>query len=510
MKMTKTKIRTLTACILAITAISVSETAIQESSPGPVFLSPEKVIELARSKSLAVKASALAVKSQEKTVQSTLSSFLPTISANGTATHLIDKVTLGSGASSSGSSSTIDSILYLIDTTTGKPVIDPVTQMKVPKPPIDYGDLITMQVLGMQSAEFAKMFSSTPDNIYNVGVSIAQPIFTGGKLINGYRIAKATTKAQKESYNRTVADIGFAAEQMYWGYVTAVKGYDAIQETREWLDKLVSDIQKLYDNGMVIELDLLNTKLQLDNFKLTERRTRDAITTVGSQMLLFLGLPSGSTIEIDTSDLAKALPPFTAPTEDDINNILDKREDLKALNCQIDAINGLKKIQKSTYIPMVNAFASIGYTNQYSQKESDLKRNSAVGLAANWTIFDWGKSWRDVQKTDIQIQGMKLQYDNLRSQIRLRILDLSRNIEQSRNALDIAKEDMETAAKALNVARIKYDAQAITNTELLNSRNQLTSKIVAFTQARINAILAMDEYSILPMNMTSASASGGR
>jgi hypothetical protein len=44
----------------------------------------------------------------------------------------------------------------------------------------------------------------------------------------------------------------------------------------------------------------------------------------------------------------------------------------------------------------------------------------------------------------------------------------------------------------------------ITNTELLTSRNQLTSKMVGYEQARISVILAFEEYKVAAVTTSGA------
>jgi outer membrane protein TolC len=133
-----------------------------------------------------------------------------------------------------------------------------------------------------------------------------------------------------------------------------------------------------------------------------------------------------------------------------------------------------------------------------------MQLSSSVGVQLSWTLLDWGKTWNDAQKVELQMEAAKLQADNIREMVRLKYFELSRKVDESIKSCDIAREDLETAQKALKIAKLKYDAQAITNTELLNARNQLTGKIVAYTQARINVILATEEFKVAPLGGTQA------
>jgi outer membrane protein TolC len=170
-----------------------------------------------------------------------------------------------------------------------------------------------------------------------------------------------------------------------------------------------------------------------------------------------------------------------------------------AMSSQIKVMRALKGLQLGSYWPTLAAFGSYGATNQYSTRDDVLKPTSSVGVQLSWTLLEWGKAWREAQKVQCQMQAAQLQADNMRDMVRLKYFELSRKVDESKKACDIAREDLETAQKALKIAKLKYEAQAITNTELLNARNQLTGKMVAYTQSRINMILAVEEFKIAPL-----------
>jgi outer membrane protein TolC len=436
-----------------------------------VKLSPEKCVELAKTQSVAVKALQYNVKAQENAVKSAATAFLPTLSASGSAMHLYDKpqMELGSGGGFSFS---------------GLPA------------GLDQGDLLLLQYLG---SAFSNLSVQTPNNIYNASVNIAQPIFTGGKILNGYRAAKFGFEAQKYTYGRTVTEIGLSAQKIFWGYVGALKALEAVKETRQWFETLLRDQQKMYDNGLIIELDILNSKIQLDNFKLTEEKMHNSIRTLADQLLIFLGLQQGSLIDADTTMLSLASPGTITASTDSVDQWVTKREDLMAMSSQIKVMRALKGLQLGSYWPTLAAFGSYGATNQYSTRDDVLKPTSSVGVQLSWTLLEWGKAWREAQKVQCQMQAAQLQADNMRDMVRLKYFELSRKVDESKKACDIAREDLETAQKALKIAKLKYEAQAITNTELLNARNQLTGKMVAYTQSRINMILAVEEFKIAPL-----------
>ncbi|HUI93079.1 MAG TPA: TolC family protein [Chitinivibrionales bacterium] len=473
------------ACTCLLTAVAMFFAAGGAFANDVVKLSPEKCVELAKTQSMFVKASQYNVRAQENAVKSAATAFLPTLSGSVSAMHIYDKpqMELGGGATSGLDFSSIPKIPGVTDS-------------------INRGDL---QLINLLMQSFANLKIETPNNIYTGSLNVEQPIFMGGRILNGYLAAKYGYEAQKYSHGRLITEIGLSADRLFWGYVGAIKGLEAVQETRQWFETLFKDQQKMFDNGLIIELDMLNTKIQVDNFKLTEEKMDNTIRTLADQLLLFVGLPQGSEIDPDTTMLTAAdAGPVPAVEPGSVDQWVAGREDLLAMNCQLKALKSLKNLQLGAYFPMLTAFGSYGANNQYSTVEGDFQKSSSIGAQLSWTLVDWGKAWRDAQKVQCQLQAAQLQADNMRDQIRLKYFELGRKVDESKKACTIAKEDLETAQKALKVAKLKYDAQSITNTELLNARNQLTGKIVAYAQARINLILAEEEFKIAPLGSGSA------
>jgi outer membrane protein TolC len=439
-----------------------------------VKLSPEKVVELAKTQSIAVQVSEWNVKSMEQSKKSAFKAFFPSLGASASAMHVIDKAQfeLGGGGN--------DSLVLTPAQEPYRPIIE-----------------------GLMSG-FSNLKIETPDNLYNAGFTIGQPLFTGGRIKNAYRSAEFSLNAQKWTHERMLKEMSFSALQLFWLYVNTLKQIEALKETRQWFETMIGDQQKMFEQGLIIELDVLNSKIQLDNTKLGQMKLENGLATVGGNLLLFLNLPLDGNIEADTTALSAALSPFSAASEDLFEKAVDNREDVIALMNQIEALKAMMKIQAAAYCPSINAIYNFAYTNQYSTRENDMKKSSEIGAALNWNIFDWGKGLNDKKSTEYKIKGLELQLENLRKQIQLKIRELGRKVEESVQVFDIARKDLEIARKSLEIAQKKYDAQAITNTELLNARNQLTGKMVAYTQARINVILAAEEFKVAPLGSGSA------
>ncbi|MBN1981838.1 MAG: TolC family protein [Chitinivibrionales bacterium] len=452
-----------------------------------VTLNPATVVQRSRTQSTAVQASLYNLQIQQKNVQAAYASFFPTISSNGSITHFLEKPT-----SSSSSSFSFNQYMQQINNQ-----LPPTNQL------FDAGDLTIATLL---DAVFKQMSQGGHDNFYSLGFTLTQPIYAGGRLLNAYRLSKINQQSQRFTHERTVAELSLGALRLYWGYIGTLKGMESLKETRIWFENLVKDQTVLFDNGLILELDVLNSKIQLDNFKLMEIRMNNSLQVIGSSLLMLLNYPIDAEIIVDTGAWQEVDTTFLQPTAEQIARRVDEREDIKAITSQAEALQCVRKIQTAAYLPMVAGVANVGFNNQYSSDETSLKRSTTVGVTFNWTLMDWGKSFREREKTDYQLKMVDLQLRAMRRQVELKIKELAAKVSESIDALTLAREDVTTATKALEIARKKYDAQTITNTELLNTRNQLTNKMLGLTQARINVIVAMEEYAVAPLSPSGGAA----
>jgi len=475
--------------VLLLVAAAVSPAACAPVAGKVLALSPDTVVVLARTQSVGVRLSEYQLKSQEIALKSALTGFLPTVSMSVGMTHLGEQPMAGGGSMPY----TAGGLLQSMSDTSGKP--DSAKWYR------DSGDVAVARILDGILAGLNAPRPLSPQNLYNVGFTVSQPIFAGFRILNAARMARLAHSAQVFTHERTLAEIGYTALQLYWSYVAILKSCDAAQEARIWYENLVRDQTTLFENGLTIELDLLNTKNALGNAQLTEIRSRNAARTFGEQFLLFLNQPTDAEISVDTSQWSQGKESdFVPAMPDSIRNWIAFREDLSAAERQLELVKISRAVQLGAYAPTIGAFVNVGYSNQYSTSEDDMRRSSAVGLQLNWMLFDWGKALREAQKSDIQTKMVELQLADTKNRVWLKYVELARKVEESRAALSIALQAVENSQKALAIAKAKSDAQMITNTELLTARMQLTSQQIALVQARVSAILALEEYRLAPLS----------
>ncbi len=435
-----------------------------------VRLSPSKVVELAWKQSIAVRSSEYTVRSAGYGKKGAFASFLPSVKGNVSYTRLDEPPSIpsmnASGDMFAGSG-------------------------------IDLTDPLNAQIVSVLAALFSGLkFESMPQEIWNMGVTVSQPLFLGGRLVNAYRLSKFTLQSEEHTHRRTLDQVKQTALQLFWAYVSASEGSRVAEETRAWLENLLNTQQVMFENGMIIEHVLLKTKVGLSQAQLAVLQTKHGVDQLRESLLLFLDLPLDTRIEIDTADVGARSVSLDSLDNDGAASMVSRREDIRAMELRLQSLKILRKIQRGNYLPSLVTAYNYKWANDNYEKVGELDPGWSLSAIFDWPIFDWGKNYREIQKTDCQIAQVTLGLKALREQAQAEVLDAHRKLAESVDEIGIARDGAANARRALEIAELQYDEGTITHVELHEARKELTAADAQLIGARTRKELAAVRYEI--------------
>jgi len=97
-------------------------------------------------------------------------------------------------------------------------------------------------------------------NVYVAGVNLTQPIFTGGKIRETYRIAKYGEKLARAQSEAERTEVLYKTEESYWRVAAVAEKVKLVQAYIALLDKLNTDLENYYAEGIIIKNDLLKPR----------------------------------------------------------------------------------------------------------------------------------------------------------------------------------------------------------------------------------------------------------
>jgi outer membrane protein TolC len=94
------------------------------------------------------------------------------------------------------------------------------------------------------------------------GVTLTQPIFAGGQIVNGNKLAKVGVEVSKLQQEQTRKEVLLNVEKYYWQVVTLMEKKNTLNAINEMLTQICSDVETSVNAGVTTRNDLLQVKLR--------------------------------------------------------------------------------------------------------------------------------------------------------------------------------------------------------------------------------------------------------
>jgi len=173
---------------------------------------------------------------------------------------------------------------------------------------------------------------------------------------------------------------------------------------------------------------------------------------------------------------------------DDLNlarsRALEQRPEIREARLKIKQAEIDRRIKKSEYIPEVSA--GLTYLTFRNFDPVIPKNNVSIALLIKWEVFDWGRKRDELAVKDKTIEQAKNELHDTESQVLIDVGDKFRKLQQSRQALVVAKLERETARENVRVNTNKYKLTAALFSDVLQSQALLAETIHRYQQALLS------------------------
>lgn len=341
---------------------------------------------------------------------------------------------------------------------------------------------------------------STMKQGYSATVSVMQPVFAGGRIVYGNRLAALGVEAaglqNSLQQRKSVEEV----EKDYWQVVSLEEKMKTVQSVRKMLDNLEKDVDAAVDAGLATETDRLQLQLKQNEMRATQSRLKGGIrlakmnlcNAIGVEYTPYSTIGADSLPYIDSIEFADDLSRLEEPSFywKDESEIVVSREESRLLDISVKAKQMERRMVLGEVLPQVGVGVSYGYNDLMF---SDARFNGAVYATLQIPITDWGKYSRKMQRYDYQLQKARNEKDYLDAQLLLQVrqqwLDLTVSWEQAK----VAEESVSAAESVVRQMEDRYRAGLVPVSELLEAQTALQQSADALVDARIayrNAVAA--------------------
>ena len=342
------------------------------------------------------------------------------------------------------------------------------------------GQVVPGQFFGGAPGTYSTVQFGVPYNLSN-SIQLTQILYNP-QLNYGFAALDINQKIVAAQERLMQQDIKQQVSSTYFNLQAIVKQLEFVESNIVNLTKLIANLQKSYELGLVIETEvdkLKISRLTLLNNKLSMEATR---TQLSSLLKILIGINSDGALSLVSDEMMENTILV------DKNNI--NHPELELMQAQKEMNAEERKGTKMAYLPSLSFYATYNYA--YNIKPKDDFRtgiNSAfLGLHLDWTLFDGFEKYNKQKMNALNKDKLENQEALLIKQLALLSETAKNQIDVQASSLEMAKDQLGLANKVYMQTQTQFTAGTISSNELIQVDNALqqaqTNVVATYIQLR--------------------------
>jgi multidrug efflux pump len=330
------------------------------------------------------------------------------------------------------------------------------------------------------------------DSSWNIGVEIAQTLYSGGRDQSALRSRKLAEAAARAELDAVINNVLLQVRERYYAALLARSQIRVQEQNIEILEEELQSAKNKLDAGVVSPLDVLRAEVALANGRTPLIRARNNYRLAVDELARVLGYPPLPAGVEETLDVTGALEfePYEPSLADERARALENRAELKALSLLRQAQERDLAAARGDTRPTLQAFAGYGWQNDPSSTETwDSVAGWSAGARMHWDLFDGFRTRGRVLQVASALEQTRMLEEQTRLNIDVEVRRAHSSLIEAIELIQATRKVVEQAEESLRLARSRYDVGAATQLDVLQSQQDLTL-------ARNNEVQALHDYNV--------------
>lgn len=322
---------------------------------------------------------------------------------------------------------------------------------------------------------------------YQFSFSFSLPLFTGGRLTSGYRQAQYNLYSTQESVRQTNQETVLNVKRGFYGYLLTRELVNVSEEALSLAEKLLQNVKNMVEVGMASRLDLLRAEVRVANLKPSVLQARNNLAVAELSLKTILGLDLLQPVEI-VGEMTYT--PVEVELEESLAKAMMNRPELTQMNYQKKMAEEMAKIARAASLPTIAISGNYNYwANDLNFKKDNWQNFYAFNLVLTIPVFNGFSASAKMAEAQAMIREMEHMEKGLMERIKFEVESAILTLNQARESLLSQEKNIEQAKESVRVAELSYS-------EGLATILDVDSAQVALSEARINYLRALYEYTV--------------
>ena len=291
------------------------------------------------------------------------------------------------------------------------------------------------------------------------GVSAVQPVFAGGQIINGNKLAKVGEDVSRLQLQLSENEVEKQTEQYYWQLVSLQEKMKTIESVQTLLADIYKDVDVAIRAGLAMRNDLLQVQLRQNDVESQKLKVQNGISIIRLLLAQYCGLKSAE-FKVENEAF------LDEPSVKAGHATLEALPEYQLLNKQVEATKLQKKMEVGKNLPAVGVGAGYNYHNLLDKNHSFAMVFATVSVP----ISDWWSGSYAIKRKKIEQQKAEEQLADNSELLKIRMQKAWNDVEESRQQLQIAQRSIEQSEENLRLNRDYYRAGTSKMSDLLEAQ----------------------------------------
>ena len=319
------------------------------------------------------------------------------------------------------------------------------------------------------------------------GVTALQPLFMGGQIVIGNKLARIGEKASELQLQLSEHEVEAQVEQYYWQLVSMEQKTRTLDAVDALLANLSNDVSAAVEAGVAMRNDLLQVQLRQNEIASQRLKLNNGRSLVRMLLVQCCGLTTEpdhfSVVVPDIDTAATTLIPYA-----DQNASVVLLPEYQLLEKNVEATTLQRKMEVGKHLPSLAVGAGYTYHNLL-----DNDRHFAMVFATvSVPITDWWGGSHAIRRKRIAEQQAKEQLDDNTALLKIRMQKAWNDVQEAQSQLALAQNSIGQAEENLRIQRNTYRAGTSTMSDLLQAQllqqqalDQRTDAFIALQNAHL-------------------------
>lgn len=316
---------------------------------------------------------------------------------------------------------------------------------------------------------------------YGASLSLLQPIYTGGRILESIRMAghRHSFAANQEELFRSA--VCYQTDMQYWNTVARREIVDVALDYRNSMATLAQTIRERVEAGLVDPQELLMVEVKQNEAEYRLLQAQSDFETSRMALNSLIGVNLQDTTEMDRSI------PEVCYTNDIWISDGTGRPEIRMAYDQLKMAESALKLTDSRYKPQLYIGLDGSYSSPGYDFRADLDPNYAVYAKLSVPLFEWGKRRNEKRASTMKIGMANDRINQVEDQVNLEVQTARTSLSQALERVDLAENSLEKACENERMALERYAEGKISVVEVIEAQAYRQTSQLDYVQAKVLA-----------------------